>query len=369
MRHNPVDRPARELGGAVHGEIHRVEHENAAVEGAHKAEQLGERAGGYAVRKVKEGYRSHKLKPYRAAAKAEDAAFKANINVRYGQALRDNPQLAGANPLSKALQKRKIRKEYAKAVRSGTARGAHGAAATAKKTAQNATKAAQKTAAFAARHWKVILIAVAAILILVLLFAGLSSCGAMLQGGFTSIIGTSYTAEDETINAVDRDYSDEIGLRRQIDNIRVIIGYDEYRYFVDEIGHDPFELANYLTAKYHDYTRESTGRHKPCFPVVHLSIQEVVEVRYHGNPYRYMDRPRNRRNLDTYTVEVPYNCAFNVTLKNKSLGASPPPISRRSSGKCTIFTGKRRATSPICLRETPMSTGANIPTTIYRPKP
>ena len=328
MRHNPVDRPARELGGAVHGEIHRVEHENAAVEGAHKAEQLGERAGGYAVRKVKEGYRSHKLKPYRAAAKAEDAAFKANINVRYGQALRDNPQLAGANPLSKALQKRKIRKEYAKAVRSGTARGAHGAAATAKKTAQNATKAAQKTAAFATRHWKVILIAVAAILILVLLFAGLSSCGAMLQGGFTSIIGTSYTAEDEAINAVDRDYSDlEIGLRRQIDNIpRDYPGYDEYRYFVDEIGHDPFELASYLTAKYHDYTREEVQAElQALFSQQYtLSIQEVVEVRYRTETHTdtWTDPETGETHTDTYTVEVPYNYyILNVTLKNKSLGS------------------------------------------------
>lgn len=126
MHHNPVDRPARELGGAIHSEIHKVEHENASVEGAHKAEQLVERGGGYAVRKMKDGYRSHKLKPYRAAAKAEEAATKANVNALYQKALRDNPQLAGANPLSKAFQKRKIRRDYAKAVRNGTVRGARG---------------------------------------------------------------------------------------------------------------------------------------------------------------------------------------------------------------------------------------------------
>ena len=37
----------------------------------------------YGARKVKEGYHSHKLKPYRAAAKAEKAAFKANVDFQY----------------------------------------------------------------------------------------------------------------------------------------------------------------------------------------------------------------------------------------------------------------------------------------------
>ena len=320
IRHNPVDQPARELGGAVHNEIHRVEHENAAVEGAHKAEQLGERAGGYAVRKVKEGYR--------AAAKAEDAAFKANVNVRYQKALRDNPQLAGANSLSKYIQKQKIRREYAKAVRNGTARGARGAAATVKKTALKATETAQKTAAFVTRHWKPILIIVAAVLLLIFLFSGLSSCGSMLQGGFSSIIGTSYTAEDEAINAVDADYSAlEIGLREQINNVpRDYPGYDEYRYFVDEIGHDPFELASYLTVKYHDYTREEVQAELAALfsQQYTLTIQEVVEVRYRTETYTdtWTDPETGETHSETYTVEVPYNYyILVVTLKNKSLGS------------------------------------------------
>jgi hypothetical protein len=325
MHHNPIDRPARELGGAVHSEIHRVEHENAGVEGAHKAEQLAERGGGYAVRKVKEGYRSHKMKPYRAAAKAEQTATKANVNALYQKALRDNPQLAGANPLSKFMQKQKIRRDYAKAVRNGTIRGARGAAATVGKTAKNATKTAQKTGAVIMRHKKGILIALAVILIFVLLFAGLSSCGTMLAGGFNSIIGTSYTAEDEAINAVDGDYSAmEIGLRQQIDNIpRDYPGYDEYRYFVDEIGHDPFELASYLTAKYHDYTREEVQAELAALfsQQYTLTVQEVVEIRYRTETRTdYWTDEDGNEHSDTYTVEVPYNYyILNVTLKNKAI--------------------------------------------------
>ena len=54
--------------------------------------------GKYGVRKVKEGYRSHKLKPYRKAAQAEKAAAKANANFYYHKALHDNPQLRRQPP-------------------------------------------------------------------------------------------------------------------------------------------------------------------------------------------------------------------------------------------------------------------------------
>ena len=97
-----------------------MEKDNSGVEGAHKSEEAAERMGKYGVRKVKEGYRSHKLKPYRKAAQAEKAAAKANANFYYHKALHDNPQLR-SNPLSRFMQKQKIKREYAKAVRKGGA--------------------------------------------------------------------------------------------------------------------------------------------------------------------------------------------------------------------------------------------------------
>lgn len=316
LKGNPLDRPVRELGAAAHGEIHKVEGDNSGVEGAHKAEQLGEKAAGYTGRKLKQGYHSHKMKPYRAAAKAEDAAFKANVKVQYRQYLRDNPT---ANPLSKAWQKRKIRKEYAKSIRQGYSPGLRGVGQRAKKYAQKATKTAQKTGAFIVRHKKGVFILLAVVLIFILLFAGLSSCGSMFAGGFNSIIASSYTAEDEAITDVDGDYSAlEIDLRQRIDRIPSDYpGYDEYRYFVDEIGHDPFELASYLTAKYHDYTREEVQAELAALFAQQytLTITEEIEVRY---------RTETRTDPETgedYDVEVPYNYyILNVTLKNKAIG-------------------------------------------------
>ena len=80
---NPLSRPAQEAGIFVHNKIHSVEKDNSGVEGAHKSEELAERGAKYGARKLKQGYRSHKLKPYREAAKAEKAAFKANVNFQY----------------------------------------------------------------------------------------------------------------------------------------------------------------------------------------------------------------------------------------------------------------------------------------------
>ena len=89
----PLSRPAQEAGIFVHNKIHSVEKDNSGAEGAHKSEELAERGARYGTRKFKQGYRSHKLKPYREAAKAEKAAFKANVNFQYHKVLQENPQL------------------------------------------------------------------------------------------------------------------------------------------------------------------------------------------------------------------------------------------------------------------------------------
>lgn len=101
FRHNPLSRPAQELDAAVHGKIYEVEKENVGVESGHRIELVGEKAGGMTTRAVKRGIRSHKLKPYRAAAAAEKKAAKANADFLYQKALHDNPALAHSNPISR----------------------------------------------------------------------------------------------------------------------------------------------------------------------------------------------------------------------------------------------------------------------------
>lgn len=80
LKPNPASRPIQEAGLYLHGKIHEVEHENVGVEGGHKGEELAERQAG---RMIRSGVHRHKLKPYRAAAKAERKSIAANAEFAY----------------------------------------------------------------------------------------------------------------------------------------------------------------------------------------------------------------------------------------------------------------------------------------------
>ena len=272
---NPLSRPAQEAGIFVHNKIHSVEKDNSGVEGAHKSEELAERGAKYGARKLKQGYRSHKLKPYREAAKAEKAAFKANVNFQYHKALQENPQLT-SNPFSRFMQKQNIKRQYAKTVKKG-------GAATAKAAAGASQTAAKKAAAFAGRHPAGVIIAIAALLLFLMVSVGLSSCGAMFSGSMNSVLGTSYTSEDSDLVATEQSYAAmENGLQSEIDTTESTHpGYDEYRYDLDSIGHNPHELASYLTALLQSYTPQSAQAElKRLFGLQYtLTLTEEIEIR------------------------------------------------------------------------------------------
>ena len=236
-KHSPLSRPAQEAGILVHNKIHSVEKDNSGVEGAHKSEEAAERGAKYGVRKIKQGYRSHKLKPYREAAKAEKAAFKANVDFQYHKTLHENPQLT-SNPISRFWQKQQIKKQYAKEARN-TAKGIKGAAERTRKAAAKAAEKTKQTAAFVARHPAGVAIAVGALLLFIMLLSGLSSCGAMFSGTLNGVLGTSYTSEDSDLVEVENAYAGlESGLQNEIDAIESTHpGYDEYRYDLANIGH------------------------------------------------------------------------------------------------------------------------------------
>ena len=309
---NPLSRPAQEAGIFVHNKIHSVEKDNSGVEGAHKSEELAERGARYGTRKLKQGYRSHKLKPYREAAKAEQAAFKANVNFQYHKALQENPQLT-SNPFSRFMQKQKIKRQYAKTVKKS-------GAATAKAAAGASQTAAKKAAAFAGRHPAGVIIAIAALLLFIMVSVGLSSCGAMFSGSMNSVLGTSYTSEDSDLVATERSYSAmEHELQSEIDAIESTHpGYDEYRYDLDNIGHNPHELASYLTALLQSYTPQSAQAElERIFAMQYtLTLTEEVEIRYRT------ETSTDPETGETTTEEVPYEYhILNVKLENKPISS------------------------------------------------
>ena len=315
---NPFSRPAQEAGIFVHNKIHEVEKDNSGVEGAHKTEEVTERGAKYGARKIREGYHRHKMKPYRAAAKAEKAAFKANVEFQYQKLLQENPQLAASNPLSRYWQKQQIKKQYAKAVRTGGVKSA-------KTAADHTQKATRKTAEFVTRHWKGVVLLIAALLLFIMTAAGVSSCSSLFSGLMNGVLGTSYTSEDSDLVAVENNYAAmENELQQRIDNIeRDYPGYDEYRYDLDNIGHNPHALASYLTALLQSYTPQSAQAElERIFDMQYtLTLTEEVEIRYRT------ETSTDPETGETTTEQVPYEYyILHVSLTNRDITTIAPEV-------------------------------------------
>lgn len=328
MWHTPLSRPVQEVGRKLHGKIREVEKENAGVEGGHAAERLGEKAVGKGYRLVKSGIRHHKLKPYRAAAKAEQSAIKANADFLYQKALRDNPQLVASNPLSRFLQKQHIKRSYAKQIRD-TGKTVKNAGGAVKSAVIKTKEAAEKTVKFIVRNWKVVLVLLALGLFVIFLLGALQSCSSIFGGASSSIIATSYLSEDSDMLAAEAAYSAmEAELQHELDNFESLHpGYDEYRYDLDEIGHDPYVLISILSALHEGVFTidEIQGDLEMLFEKQYiLTLTEEVEVRYRTETDTWTD---DEGNIHTDTYEVPYNYyILNVELENFNLSHIPVHI-------------------------------------------
>jgi cell wall-associated NlpC family hydrolase len=320
LAHSVKAIPGRTLLNKIHKQIRESEQDNVGVEASHKTEQGME----FGARRIQSAYRSHKLKPYRQLVKAEKHTVKAEVNYLYQKSLRDNPSSL-TNPFSRWQQKQSIKKQYfAKRYGNGV-RTAHQAAKNTKEVVQKTASATEKITQFIVRNKKGILFALGVGAAIMFLISAISSFSIMMEGGFKSIVGTSYTSEDEDIVAVDNDYDLlEWALQERIDSIEnEYPGYDEYQYHLDEIGHNPFTLASFLTAKLQVYKRsEVQAELRNLFDQQYtLTIREEVQVRYRTETRSdtWTDEDGNSHS-DTYTVEVPYDYyILHITLKNKDI--------------------------------------------------
>ena len=294
-KRNPLARGALAVGRAVdlkvHQKIHEVEHENVGVEAAHKAEFTAENLAHDTVRFA---YRHHKRAPYAKMRKWEKKAAKANVNYLYQKTLQENPELARST-LSRLQQKRRIKKQYQKA-----AREAKRSAAAAKESAGLLGSAARAIVNFAGAHKGAVAIAVIVVLIVFFFASCTSSCSSMLAGGFSAMFVPSYKAEDSDIEQSELQWTQmETQLQEDIDNAeRDHPGYDEYRYELDEIGHDPFQIIAFLSAMYDDflYADVSAVLREVFDEVYTLEFIETVETR------TYTDEDGDEHEYDWYIL-------------------------------------------------------------------
>ncbi len=269
----------------AHQKLREAERDNTGVEAAHKVEFVAERGAGRFLRWNKNRLHS---KPYRAVRQAQSRLQTEQTRLAWQTALRDHPELQRKNALSRWYQKQKIKRKYAQAARE------------AQKTAQHTQnvltttgKIVRAVAQTVSAH-KTALAFIALLALVVMLFStGLSSCTAMLSGFQSTYIATTYLANEQDICNSDLYYTEmETDLQIDIDKTEENYpGYDEYRYNIGEISHNPYVLMGYLSAAYDAFTFEQV---KPEIEQLFgqqytLTRTPITETRYDDNeePYEW----------------------------------------------------------------------------------
>lgn len=317
---NPGILAADALSAKAHQSVRNADQDNnSGVEAAHFTEGSAEGA----ARAGSRFQYGRKLRQYKKLERLEKKADKDAVNSIFAERMKSDPQ-AGSNLFSRWRQKQAIKKEYA-AAKAGAAAAENTAAGTAK-AAQGTANMTEKAFQFVQSHSHII-IGIAAVGLLVLVIAGsVSSCSVLINGGGNVVLGTSYTAEDEDLKGVETDYTKlEDKLRKQIDRIETDHpGYDEYRYNLAEIGHNPYELASLLTVEFENYTRSQVqARLQSIFEAQYeLKLEEKVEIRTRKETrvgYRY-NPITGTGHTYTYQVTVQYEYKIlNVTLLNRGV--------------------------------------------------
>lgn len=316
----PGNLAADAISAKAHQSVRNADQDNnSGVEAAHFSEGSAEGA----ARAGSRFQYGRKLRQYKKLERLEKKADKDAVDSIFAERMKSDPQ-AGSNLFSRWRQKQAIKKEYA-AAKAGAAAAENTTSGTAK-AAQGTVSITEKAFQFVQSHSHII-IGIAAVGLLVLVIAGsVSSCSVLINGGGNVVLGTSYTAEDEDLKSVETDYTKlEDKLRKQIDRIETDHpGYDEYRYNLAEIGHNPYELASLLTVEFENYTRSQVqARLQSIFEAQYeLKLEEKVEIRTRKETrvgYRY-NPITGTGHTYTYQVTVQYEYKIlNVTLLNRGV--------------------------------------------------
>lgn len=267
----PVKAGANMAVGYAHKKIYQAENENVGIKAAHRTELVSESG-------LRMAYHRHKTAPYRRVAKLQHKSARANARLAYRQTLHDSPELK-KNLLARMWQKQKIKRQYAKAAREAKKAGkrAKDAAVTTEKIAAGVVHAVR-------RHPVICGIVLLLLLVFFLIASMISSFSNLGAGGLGSLAASTYLADDADINNAELAYTEwETDLQMQINRVESDRpGYDEYRYNIGPIEHDPYVLMGYLTSAYQNFTyAQIEGVLRELFNGQYsLSFSEETETRY-----------------------------------------------------------------------------------------
>ena len=316
-------RTGSEFTNFAHGKVAEVEKENSGVEGAHKTEQKAEDT----YRFVKRHYKNKEQRQRKKVAKLEKKQFKKEVSFRYQKFLEENPEMQEKTlkkQLQKRMQKQRIKREYAKARRAGQA--AKNTKEAAVKSANFTTTVAKKLQEIAAKHASLLVTVAAFGVLLIMIMTSISSCGAMFSEGMSTTLAGSYMSVPAEIDAADLAFSElEMELQKEIDSIETDYpDYDEYRYNLDAIGHDPFALISYLSAVHTEFTAADVqGEIESLFDEMYeLTLNPTTETRTRTvtkTGTRTVTNADGTTSTETYTYEEEEE--YTVTILEVTLTA------------------------------------------------
>ena len=318
LTHAVQDAPANFVLSQVHREVAQSEDDNVGVEAAHKVEQTVESGG----RLVQSAHRTHQLKPYRAAIRAERKLEQANIDALQKKAEIDSPT---SNPVSKWQQKQAIKKQYAAAKHNQAAQTTAKAAENTAKAAKKAAEKAEEAGKYVWEHRRGFAIAAAILLMLAFLLNGLSSCSVLMDGVGSGIAASTYPSQDADMLGAEAQYcAMEAELQRYLNTYESTHDYDEYHFDLDTIEHDPYVLISIISALHQgEWTLDEVqGTLQMLFDRQYILTEDVVvETRYRTETDTWTDADGNTH-TDTYQVPYDYYICT-VTLENFNLSHVP----------------------------------------------
>lgn len=302
---------ATTVSGTVHNQIAKYEEDNPTLKAVHGAEKVAESALYTAESALKTANHSIKTAPYQKVSKLKFQKEKAEIKLSYHKAMIENPELRKNRISTKAAMKKAQQKQNQV------------------KNAEKTKKAVVKAKEVAEQVERKIVQAVASnktaviiVVIFIAVFAVLTTLGTSCLSSFVDRgavhIATSYTSKESDIYSADNQLTNsENGLRDYINHIPdYYVGWSEYNYYLDDIGHDPYELISYLSAmkiafKYDSEIQDMIN--EVYNEMYKLEIESVHEVRSHS----YIEVDFNGNETEV-TVYYDYYI-LNVRLESKSV--------------------------------------------------
>ena len=251
--------------------------DSTAIDAIHQAERGGKGAVRMASARSPNGSKSvrrgmkEKQRLITAASRQKDLVSDGSADV--GKSIAGNKKKSSAE-INRFWQRKRYKDAYKKARGAGgTLTGAGGKAYESGGLFSRTLRRIRRMVGGGGNSHFLMTVAVIGVITL-LIAASISSCASFIQGIGATFTGSTYPSTDTDIYLAEAAYSAlEDGLNTEImrmeqDNP----GYDEYRYQIDEIFHNPYQLISLLTTLYGEFT----------FPQIEQTgiLQRLFEAQY-----------------------------------------------------------------------------------------